>query len=936
MGMSASDAAPLPRLGEIFFDVRGSSRSMRLSWYSTTGANTGAAVFSIWQGGTCTGTFRLPVEDLTRLVDSLRRGVPGGQNDDSGPMALGGQRPRLAIGAAPAEPFTGMMTAVTDERAAAYGPLNGRQTGGFATMGTDPALGRNGAELAGLGDYAAGPQANGMSDQYGTAQFNGTAQQYGSDQYGTGSQYAGTPQYGTAQLNGTAQQYGQYGQGQQYGIEAGQSGQSRPGTDARTADQRADYQYGAAPESTQYGSVSGYADPGYGDTGYADTGSAGLTQQAGQQSTVQPGGYGGSAQYPARQQGESVPSYSTGPQPSYGFQASASQQSFGDGQAYAALGQAGALPGAGRAGFTYQGSGAPEASHGDDTGPQPAARYAGQAAYGQPQVQSYDANAYEARQQATPSRAGESYDPAYSAQGYGQQGYQQPGYGDRSYDNQGYAAPGRADQVPASPEFPSGAFANRGYTAPGQQDTGQASGQYQEYGYGQQPDQQEATAAQSRGQQAYGAQSQALPQQQAPALPQQQWPDTARAAQPATGPGYQAVGTSAYQAVGASALAAPVPADSGAGQQAPGPAPAAATFAGQQAGSYGVPVPEADRYATSYAEQPGYAQPAAYQAPAVQPDPARYPGTPSADVGGGAGAGYGTGTGGYQATAAGAAGGYGYDQQGYNGNGYTGGYGDSDRSGTGAFPAGYSAASAAGTGAYPEAPAANGYGSNGYAANGYQANGYPANGSGYSAVEAAERGSAPSGAYPRLPVNGYPAGYAGGTVPGNGQVNGTAPSAASTVASVNGAGYQPLPEYGQAGPNAQGAARSAAQPTFTPAFTANGATGQSGEAGGAGRPVQPAGAGYIPGPGYGAAPSGGAQAYPATPAYTNGNGAGYPAANGNGYPAANGTVPANGYPRDGYSSGQPTDPLAAGYPSGPNFAPAGQADQVQQGYQAGR
>src|SRR5689334_7837336 len=99
MGMSASDAAPLPRLGEIFFDVRGSSRSMRLSWYS----NTGIAVFSIWQGGTCTGTFRLPIDDLTRLVDSLRRGAPGGQDDNSGPIALGGQRPRLAIGAAPAE-----------------------------------------------------------------------------------------------------------------------------------------------------------------------------------------------------------------------------------------------------------------------------------------------------------------------------------------------------------------------------------------------------------------------------------------------------------------------------------------------------------------------------------------------------------------------------------------------------------------------------------------------------------------------------------------------------------------------------------------------------------------------------------------------------------------------------------------------------------------
>jgi len=52
--MSASDAAPLPRLGEVFFDVRGESRTMRLSWY----ADTGVAVFSIWQGGTCTGTTR--------------------------------------------------------------------------------------------------------------------------------------------------------------------------------------------------------------------------------------------------------------------------------------------------------------------------------------------------------------------------------------------------------------------------------------------------------------------------------------------------------------------------------------------------------------------------------------------------------------------------------------------------------------------------------------------------------------------------------------------------------------------------------------------------------------------------------------------------------------------------------------------------------------
>ena len=72
--MSASDAAPLPRLGEVFFDVRGNSRSMRLSWY----ADTGVAVLSIWQGGMCTGTFRLAIDDLPRMVETLQRG-PGGQ-----------------------------------------------------------------------------------------------------------------------------------------------------------------------------------------------------------------------------------------------------------------------------------------------------------------------------------------------------------------------------------------------------------------------------------------------------------------------------------------------------------------------------------------------------------------------------------------------------------------------------------------------------------------------------------------------------------------------------------------------------------------------------------------------------------------------------------------------------------------------------------------
>jgi hypothetical protein len=106
--MSASDAAPLPRLGEVFFDVRGESRSMRLSWY----ADTGVAVFSIWQGGTCTGTFRLPIADLPRMVEALQRGPgrgAGGQDADRMPRGRHGQErdPGLTRGPEPGHELAG-------------------------------------------------------------------------------------------------------------------------------------------------------------------------------------------------------------------------------------------------------------------------------------------------------------------------------------------------------------------------------------------------------------------------------------------------------------------------------------------------------------------------------------------------------------------------------------------------------------------------------------------------------------------------------------------------------------------------------------------------------------------------------------------------------------------------------------------------------------
>jgi hypothetical protein len=143
--MSASDAAPLPRLGEVFFDVRGESRTMRLSWY----ADTGVAVFSIWQGGTCTGTFRLPIADLPRMVEALRRG-PHAHDDQVTGEQPGSREPRRPAAPGPPPPRTELDRDIgTGQTAAAvHAPPAGPELTGYQA----------GPELTG---YQAGPDLTG-------------------------------------------------------------------------------------------------------------------------------------------------------------------------------------------------------------------------------------------------------------------------------------------------------------------------------------------------------------------------------------------------------------------------------------------------------------------------------------------------------------------------------------------------------------------------------------------------------------------------------------------------------------------------------------------------------------------------------------------------------------------------------------------------------
>jgi hypothetical protein len=71
MGAMAG-ATPLPRVGEVFFDDRGEDRALRLSWHP----DAEVMVLSIWNGGACTGTFRLAARDVPVLMETLSQGVP--------------------------------------------------------------------------------------------------------------------------------------------------------------------------------------------------------------------------------------------------------------------------------------------------------------------------------------------------------------------------------------------------------------------------------------------------------------------------------------------------------------------------------------------------------------------------------------------------------------------------------------------------------------------------------------------------------------------------------------------------------------------------------------------------------------------------------------------------------------------------------------------
>jgi len=322
--MSSHDAAPLPRLGEVFFDVRGSSRSMRVSWYG----DTGVAVLSIWQGGRCSGTFRLPVDELARLVDTLQRGPDGapgepparGPVDDYGADDYGADNYRADNYSADSYGAETSAYDVRDEYADEYGPGDqdpGAQGPGVPGSGT-------------LGSIGLGPEARRADPGYDSAAYGsgsydspgGDPGSYDSGAYDPGSYDSGAyeapaseapayeapayepPAYEAPVRSGPDEispddplglgyppaapagrrrapradgayddPSGAYGPADGSRTDPGASGAAsdyRPGT---APEYRPDYRPAEAPRSPSYGDRAGYPDqPAYPDPGYDDAG----------------------------------------------------------------------------------------------------------------------------------------------------------------------------------------------------------------------------------------------------------------------------------------------------------------------------------------------------------------------------------------------------------------------------------------------------------------------------------------------------------------------------------------------------------------------------------------------------------------------------------------------------------------------------------------
>jgi hypothetical protein len=74
------EVLPMPTVGDVFQDVRGDDRTMRVSYHQ----DRGVMVVSLWAGPVCRGSFRLAADEIGRLAALLSDIVsPTGTPEDT-------------------------------------------------------------------------------------------------------------------------------------------------------------------------------------------------------------------------------------------------------------------------------------------------------------------------------------------------------------------------------------------------------------------------------------------------------------------------------------------------------------------------------------------------------------------------------------------------------------------------------------------------------------------------------------------------------------------------------------------------------------------------------------------------------------------------------------------------------------------------------------
>lgn len=76
----------LPVRGEVFVDVRGEGRSLRVSWHHEDGV----VVLSLWRSAVCTGTLRMAADDVPFLIATLTEGLADGYGGSATSSGTGG------------------------------------------------------------------------------------------------------------------------------------------------------------------------------------------------------------------------------------------------------------------------------------------------------------------------------------------------------------------------------------------------------------------------------------------------------------------------------------------------------------------------------------------------------------------------------------------------------------------------------------------------------------------------------------------------------------------------------------------------------------------------------------------------------------------------------------------------------------------------------